>query len=503
MAYTGWESEPVAEIRTRISTLNSNMQEFDRLVSRTKEASNYKFDLTSFYLAAREKIFALNSDLDNLKKFLKDNRTAIAQTENVDYYDLEIQHFIAHINGLSEFITAPGGSLSPTTAMVPSFIKGKPATSQTVASNAKEDPSWEGVCTGVADGDTVWVSYPGGADRFVRLAGNDAPEGGTERGKVATQYMTDLILGKKVRVNVDYNTPFELYGRWLGVIMLHQDDGTDLNVNIQMLRSCNANILNKFGKHHYVDDDEMKLAHGACIMGWPLVGNVKIYSNPAGAAIYVDGYDTGIKTPGVVQVPVGTHRFTLVAYGCSSLSDDLTVENAEVVPPVYHLAKLPAAGGTVIILTDPPELNATVLQDNVVIGTTPLIMDVPLDKPANLTLQADGYNDVMQVASASLGVVVRYYVAMTEVAGTSETAAPAAATPVPTPTGPVVGGTAPVSTVLTNAMPETGSVGAGGVDTGVYITENAGKSKMIKAAKKATSAKKVKQASMLSAATGK
>jgi endonuclease YncB( thermonuclease family) len=407
MAFTGWVSEPVAEIRTRISTLNSNMLEFDRLVNRTKEASNYKFDLTTFYLAAREKIFALSSDLDQLKKFLKDHRTEIAKTENPDYYDLEIQHFIAQIAGLSEFITTPGGEASGDV----------PGTGGPNGPSANKDPSWEGVCSGVEDGDTLWVTYLGGTDRYIRLAGINAPEGGTERGKLATKLLSDLVLNKKVRVNVDFHSPFELYGRWLGTIMLHRDNDTDLNINVEMVRRCMAVPLLKYGTNHFVDGDEIKGAYKSCIMGFPLVGIVKFYSNPAGAGIWVDGYDTGVKTPGAVEVPVGTHRFTLVAFGCSSLTDEFEVANAEVVPPVYHLSKLPADWGTVIVMTDPADMLVTVLQDNAVIGTAPLILDVPLVTPANLIFRADGYQDVSQIASSSLGIVVRYVVPMVKSAG--------------------------------------------------------------------------------------
>ena len=88
----------------------------------------------------------------------------------------------------------------------------------------------EGVCLQVFDGDTLQV-----AGRVIRLVGIDAPEltqrsrWGVPVGRDAAQFLTDLALHRKLRVELHTRG---YYGRWLARVFI-LESGVD--VNIQML----------------------------------------------------------------------------------------------------------------------------------------------------------------------------------------------------------------------------------------------------------------------------
>ncbi len=87
---------------------------------------------------------------------------------------------------------------------------------------------FEGICTRVLDGDTVIV-----AGKRIRLANIDAPESsqlsydGENIGQLSTKYLSQLILGKRVRVQF-YGKG--RYGRIIGTIFYNGE------VNFQMIR---------------------------------------------------------------------------------------------------------------------------------------------------------------------------------------------------------------------------------------------------------------------------
>jgi micrococcal nuclease len=85
----------------------------------------------------------------------------------------------------------------------------------------------------VVDGDTFWIDDGSLKGLKIRLIGVDAPESRNSRtketasfGKEASDYLTTLIAGKKVRLEYDVGQ-FDKYGRTLAYVYLK--DGTFIN----------------------------------------------------------------------------------------------------------------------------------------------------------------------------------------------------------------------------------------------------------------------------------
>ena len=83
----------------------------------------------------------------------------------------------------------------------------------------------------VTDGDTIIVVMPDGTNEAVRLIGIDAPEDGLLLDQEATDYMTDLVFGKKVRMVTDVSDR-DRFNRLLRYIYVG-----DLFVNEAMVRA--------------------------------------------------------------------------------------------------------------------------------------------------------------------------------------------------------------------------------------------------------------------------
>jgi micrococcal nuclease len=97
----------------------------------------------------------------------------------------------------------------------------------------------------VVDGDTFWIDDDTPKGLKIRLTGIDAPESrnsGTKEiayfGREATDYLTRLLSGKRVRLEYDV-AQFDRYGRTLAYAFL--EDGTF--VNAKMVRDGYANIM--------------------------------------------------------------------------------------------------------------------------------------------------------------------------------------------------------------------------------------------------------------------
>jgi micrococcal nuclease len=97
----------------------------------------------------------------------------------------------------------------------------------------------------VVDGDTFWIDDGSEKGVKVRLIGVDAPESrntGTKEiayfGKEATDYLTKIIGGKKVRLEYDVGR-FDKYRRTLAYVYLK--DGTF--VNAKLVKDGYANVM--------------------------------------------------------------------------------------------------------------------------------------------------------------------------------------------------------------------------------------------------------------------
>lgn len=89
-----------------------------------------------------------------------------------------------------------------------------------------------GKVTQVGDGNTIWVTDAAGKHK-VRLAKSDAPESDQPYGKEATQFLSNLILGKQVEVRWTDKDPS---GCILGVIYLNVEKGM-VDVNLTMVKN--------------------------------------------------------------------------------------------------------------------------------------------------------------------------------------------------------------------------------------------------------------------------
>lgn len=107
----------------------------------------------------------------------------------------------------------------------------------------------------IVDGDTFWVDDGSEKGMKVRLTGVDAPETRNSRNKVkdafgdkSTRYLTDLIAGKRVRLEYDIDT-LDQYGRTLAYVYL--GDGTF--VNASMVRNGYATVMTTPPNVRYAD----------------------------------------------------------------------------------------------------------------------------------------------------------------------------------------------------------------------------------------------------------
>ena len=87
----------------------------------------------------------------------------------------------------------------------------------------------KGKITRISDGDTVILLDSDNTQHKIRLHGIDAPETGQPYGNKSKEYLSDLIAGKTVTVDVK---GLDQYKRTLGVIYLG-----DTNINAEMVRS--------------------------------------------------------------------------------------------------------------------------------------------------------------------------------------------------------------------------------------------------------------------------
>lgn len=99
--------------------------------------------------------------------------------------------------------------------------------------------------TKVVDGDTFWIADGSPKGKKIRLIGIDAPESfNTGRttiefmGKEAGNYLRDLVLNEKVRIELDVD-PFDRYGRTLAYAYMEDD----LFINAHMVEQGYAQVM--------------------------------------------------------------------------------------------------------------------------------------------------------------------------------------------------------------------------------------------------------------------
>ncbi len=110
--------------------------------------------------------------------------------------------------------------------------------------------------TRIVDGDTFWIDDGSESGQKIRLIGVDAPESRNSGNKVkayfgeeAKKYLTDLIGGKKVRLEYDVDH-FDQYRRTLAYAYL--EDGTF--VNAKLLKNGYAMVMTVPPNVKYADE---------------------------------------------------------------------------------------------------------------------------------------------------------------------------------------------------------------------------------------------------------
>jgi endonuclease YncB( thermonuclease family) len=100
--------------------------------------------------------------------------------------------------------------------------------------------AWTGKVVGIADGDTITVLRDGRDQVKIRLYGIDAPESGQPFGKASKQYLSSMVYGESVQVEV---MDTDRYGRTVARIFVEGED-----VNAEQLRSGHAWLYRQYCK---------------------------------------------------------------------------------------------------------------------------------------------------------------------------------------------------------------------------------------------------------------
>lgn len=372
---TGWPNQQIATARTWIDDIQGQIQFFKAGLEEARNAENYNRDSSDFYYSLRDSIMAMHDDIKALRAYCSDNRDKL---ENFNFYDMEITSLEKRIDALEIFIVQPG-----------------------VSKDEAEAEEIEGIVTQVEDGDTFYIG-----ERIIRMAGTDAPEGGTPRGELAGKVLSDLIFGKNVKVKIDRHSPFDVYGRVLGVPYVG-----DQNMSLEMVARCMAKVNTKFGKHHFVDGDQLRQAEDKCIMGWPLVGEIEIVSDPPKSTVWVDGKDIGERTPAKILLTIGIHQIVVFKTGFSALHDTVTVsEPRKKELPPYKLQKLGVASGLIEVHVEPVGVPAIVSVNDAVQGISPIVVELPIADYSTVAIVSDGYSPQSTTVKPLLGRIVKILV---------------------------------------------------------------------------------------------
>lgn len=385
---TGYTDPIVAEGHQRLRDIEQDIKEVTAILTMAQADEQYNKPVMDYYLAARDRIVGIRSYLKAFVDYYEANKKLLVEE---GYFVNIIQSITRQLDTMDSNIVVP----SITFAGVEEAMAG-----------SLDSTGFERVVvvTKIDDGDTFYYKDEDGKDVQVRMAGVDAPEGGTDRGKVSTRFLSDLIFGKEVTLKIDKHTPTDTFGRLLAVVYLD-----DLNVNVHMVLSCMAAPLTKFGRHHYLDMDQLKNAAEKCVMGWPQEAILHVFTKPERCMIFVDGYDTGQLTGrGELRVPIGRHKLTFakVGFGALNVDVDLVVKIYDL---IYELQKIGSTDGLVRIsaVFDGANVSAVVLIDDVPVGVSPLITTLSVDTPTRIGVVTSSRDPVYKDVTAKLGEIVQ------------------------------------------------------------------------------------------------
>jgi micrococcal nuclease len=129
-----------------------------------------------------------------------------------------------------------------------------------------------GIVTNVVDGDTIYVQIQGYDSRIgnitVQLADVDSPEMDTPEGPDSRNYTFRVLNGSFVSLDLDDVTGMDRFCRWVAVVFLQKQDGTQVNFNRMLVESDHACIWD-FNNNEFNPADwwSGQIPSGACIEG--------------------------------------------------------------------------------------------------------------------------------------------------------------------------------------------------------------------------------------------
>jgi endonuclease YncB( thermonuclease family) len=106
---------------------------------------------------------------------------------------------------------------------------------------------FDGKVIKVIDGDTIWVKTENKHVK-IRLSYIDAPELRQTFGVRSKNYLTNLVLDKKVQIDT-YRK--DRYNRIIGEVYIHNDKGS-IFVNAKLIKSGNAWVYKRYRNNRYL-----------------------------------------------------------------------------------------------------------------------------------------------------------------------------------------------------------------------------------------------------------
>jgi endonuclease YncB( thermonuclease family) len=385
---TGYADSVVAEGHQRLRDIEQDIKEVTAILAMAQSDEQYNKPTMDYYLAAKDRIVAIRAYLKAFSDYYDTNKKVLVEE---GYFTNIIQSITLQLDTMDTNIIVP----SITTDQVKSAML-----------KSTDPTGFERVVTvtKIDDGDTFLYVDDTGKEVTVRLAGCDAPEGGTDRGKISAKFLSDLILGKDVTLQIDKYQSVDTFGRVLAVVKFG-----DLNVNVHLVSSCMAAPLTKFGRHHYLDMDQLKNAAEFCVMGWPQEAMLHVFTKPERCMVWIDGKDTNQLTGrGELRVPVGRHRLTFAKIGFGALNVEVNLEFPKIYDFTYELQKIGSTDGLVRIssVANDVGVSSIVMIDDVPQGLSPLITTLPVDKVTKVGCVTSTRGPVYKDVTAKLGEIV-------------------------------------------------------------------------------------------------
>ena len=129
------------------------------------------------------------------------------------------------------------------------------------------------------------------------------------------------------------------------------------------------------------------------------IGSIAVTSTPTGAAIFLDGVDTGDVTNATLTAPAGEHTVTVTKPGYADASATVTVEHDKTVP--IHFGLVPPTGS--LAVTSTPD-GARIFLDGLETGemTNATLVSVPAGGHT-VRVERDGYREAEAAVTVTAG----------------------------------------------------------------------------------------------------